>query len=372
MDQTIRMNLEKEHTPFRGNPALDSRDVIHLAELSYGKLELRLEHLGISIDSKMDEFAEAAYRVMTETLWLERPARQELILHARTLFSALYGVDPEVVELDLELVDPEQVEFDPQNMTPPLTLTENDPELALEIHKRHLINLFIQGAASRSQDLIFMMKDEIELISPRLFELYQEVMARGDHAYWHMKEDVREQAQGSSANATKRNQSDLPEKNGTQTGSRSLIFGLVRLWNQITTGVTQAIRSLTNKNSNLGQEILQPPTGTSQVDPRTEPAQIRARAICLPILLHEMGKGWAELLALHGLPKDPIVRAEVLRQADAVSNEAWGLRLGPEAWDRLLAHLGKSDPRERNRRIKKLFSLPADEFHREVRTFLST
>ena len=57
-----------------------------------------------------------------------------------------------------------------------------------------------------------------------------------------------------------------------------------------------------------------------------------------PMLSHELMKGTAELICLHGLNElDPETYDAVVEAADRVEYEWWQLQAGPELWRRLLA-----------------------------------
>ena len=99
-----------------------------------------------------------------------------------------------------------------------------------------------------------------------------------------------------------------------------------------------------------------PPAGTVQVSHETTPPLITARAISIPLLLHEASKGCLELAAMWGLPGacndeetpsslanyDQALRTEVLKRADNRQFEASDLTLGVDLWQEKFGHLRSS------------------------------
>jgi hypothetical protein len=86
--------------------------------------------------------------------------------------------------------------------------------------------------------------------------------------------------------------------------------------------------------------------------------KVVGKSICLPLLIHELVKGTAELVCIHGLNRlSDEVYDQVTAEADQLEYEVWLLQAGPEAWRRLLAavppgvpiaqvlmHLSRLDP----------------------------
>jgi hypothetical protein len=87
---------------------------------------------------------------------------------------------------------------------------------------------------------------------------------------------------------------------------------------------------------------------------------VMAQAIIWPLLVHELVKGTAELVCLHGLNElDAETYGNVVRAADKLEEEVWLMQAGAELWRRLLAalppgsslpmtlmHLAKLPPRQ--------------------------
>ncbi len=73
--------------------------------------------------------------------------------------------------------------------------------------------------------------------------------------------------------------------------------------------------------------------------------KVVAKSWFWPLVVHELIKGTAELVCLHGLNTlEESTYEYVMRQADHIEYETWMLQAGPELWRRLLAVLPKHAP----------------------------
>ena len=85
--------------------------------------------------------------------------------------------------------------------------------------------------------------------------------------------------------------------------------------------------------------------GYGGVQREGERFKVMGKAICLPLLTHELTKGTAELICLHGLNDlDDETYEKVTAEADQLEYETWLLQAGPEMWRRLLAVLPTGRP----------------------------
>lgn len=64
-----------------------------------------------------------------------------------------------------------------------------------------------------------------------------------------------------------------------------------------------------------------------------EKTVINAQGIIFPFLLNEVIRGFIELFASHGLPKDNAKASYIISQSDFLLAEPWDLRFGVELWD---------------------------------------
>lgn len=88
---------------------------------------------------------------------------------------------------------------------------------------------------------------------------------------------------------------------------------------------------------------------------------IDAQGLIFPFLLNETVRGFFELFASHGLPKDNSKANYIVSQADFLIAEPWDLRLGVGLWDKL--SVGLDDTTLYPYFFKNLCSLKIDEFN---------
>ena len=210
-----------------------------------------------------------------------------------------FFIAPEQVKLSGKLVDLIDEPAPPPPAPRPNHIAPCD--YAAEVHKRLVINTLIQGAAHRAQYRFLLEKNDLEEISPGLTEKYRRHMTLADQGIW------------------------VGDEGGLDLQGFD-IRGLVSL------------------------------------DCSTKPPTINARATSFPLLIHELAKGAMELLALHGLPQDARFRKAVLQEADRPELEFWGLRLGGGLFASIMEALPVEALPQRAAYLRKLFSLPANEF----------
>lgn len=91
-------------------------------------------------------------------------------------------------------------------------------------------------------------------------------------------------------------------------------------------------------NSTAGRMMRCAVAGYSQVEREGDRFAVRAVAVTWILLLHELVKGVAELVCLHGTAKmEDDLYAAAIEGADVLEQEHWLMQAGAEAWRRLLA-----------------------------------
>ena len=95
-----------------------------------------------------------------------------------------------------------------------------------------------------------------------------------------------------------------------------------------------------------------------------EAAEIHARGIVFPILLHETMRGVAEIIASYGLPDDMNEARRITNISDAIENDPWNMRIGPVMWDRLCSALDSIESEDFPYFFKGLVTVPAPEFEK--------
>ena len=108
-----------------------------------------------------------------------------------------------------------------------------------------------------------------------------------------------------------------------------------RLEGEISTN-TQ-IANIRDPNTWRGKVLRVFAAGWGGVEQREQGMVVVARAMCWPLLVHELVKGTAELICLHGLanlPEDQYT--QVIEAADHIEFESWHMQTGVTLWRNLL------------------------------------
>jgi hypothetical protein len=109
------------------------------------------------------------------------------------------------------------------------------------------------------------------------------------------------------------------------------------------------------------------PGGTSEMvyDEDKEQFIIKARAICFPVLVHEIVKGLYEIVGTEGFGADKEKNQAIVNAVDKLSNEPNDLRFGKFIYDAVsdLYNSGNvNDPRVRELLFTEIYKLPEEEF----------
>lgn len=280
-----------------------------------------------------------------------------------------------------------------------------DGELLAEINKRLTLNLLIQGAATHTfLTAHYLVSDELHEIHPRLVRLYDRIAVAVLLNYWHgdmvlitgrsgrfwrrirrpdhpfarhplLVEHGPELAAATRRAAEQRAWSKqivaLPgvscahslgllaqtlyherrhkrRLEGLARRATSEIWGIPpdRLKAELTRPAPYG--NFLQRRTVASAMIQSAAVGFSSVVREGSRLRVAAQAIIWPLLVHELVKGTAELVCLHGLNGlDDETYVSVVRQADKLEEEGWLMQAGAELWRRLLAVLpaGASLPR---------------------------
>lgn len=247
------------------------------------------------------------HRLAVETIRTQQPDQEALTASAEQLMREEFSVNPDELRIEAKLVRHGSIGVPPPSYGRKREV-DLEPQLEREVAKRRFVNALIQGGANAVQERFFL-NDHLDADSRTTF---QKMIAFGDMQYWMI--DPREQ---------------------TRQASSTFSVG--------------------------GDSCLQFPQESD------EPITVQAQAVSYPVLLHEVGKGALEALALHGLPENDELRQQVINHADGREFEQWDLRIGIALWRRFNAALQTEDLQIRNHIFRELVSLPADEFFQAVR-----
>jgi hypothetical protein len=274
-------------------------------------------------------------------------------------------------------------------------------ELLQQTNKRLTLNLLIQGAAAHAfLTAHHLVKDDLEAIRPGLTELYDKVTVSAYLNYWigdlvlvcgmparfwgrtyryghpfrrhqllatHGGELSKASKHYLLARGAKKRIVSIPLAHSVQMywlvakvawaerGIKAPLAELAkrataRIWgideSRLEAEITTNVRwgNLKSPKTRIGRLLQQAAIGWGGVERRDGQFKVVAKAWNWPLVLHELVKGTAELICLHGLNTlDDETYTAITDEADQIEYELWLLQAGQEMWRRLLSVL----PRER-------------------------
>jgi len=251
--------------------------------------------------------------VLDEIIDAEEGYRDELEMVAAQMVTDAYPIidyaniriDAKIVGLnDLDIPNPP-----PQDDPALPDFGEDDPEKMKA--KRRIINGITQGASIRGAFGFMLFKEYLDDINPSLVEKYNEIL--------------------------------------------KLAFGIYDDENAIA-----MLLAMIAQNQNM-------PGGESEMEYDEETGQfvIKARALCFPMLVHEIVKGLYEIVGTKGFSADREKNQAIVNAVDKLSNEPNDLRFGKFLYDainKIYAESDINDARVRELFFGKVYELPDDEF----------
>jgi hypothetical protein len=191
-----------------------------------------------------------------------------------------------------------------------LQIAQIAQELDLEVQKRRMVNMMIQGNAMNKMQAYHLAQQQIDAIDPRLMNLYGVLTSVGEFAYWVFPEAMQKQGMGQ----------------GTGAGGAAHV--------------------------NRGEDGV---------------PEIVAQGVTFPMLVHELVKGLMEYISFDE-DMDAETRAHVSGQADTLDNELMDIKLGPAAWRTIVDQI---DDQELIPYVyDHLVRLPPNEFNTTMQTLL--
>jgi hypothetical protein len=251
--------------------------------------------------------------VLDEIIQAEDGYRDELEMVAAQMVTDAYPIiDYANIKIDAKIVDMSDIKLpEPDKEQDPSLpdFGEDDPEKLKA--KRRIINGITQGASIRGAFGFLLFKEYLDAINPELVAKYSEIL--------------------------------------------KLSFGIYDDENAIA-----MLLALIAQNQNM-------PGGESEMeyDEENEQFVIKARAICFPMLVHEIVKGLYEIVGTEGFSADKEKNQAIVGAVDKLSNEPRDLQYGKFIYDAISAVYNQSqidDPRVRELFFASLYKLPDNEF----------
>lgn len=313
MNPQLKSKIERGETPMSQSPFIPKKgegDRQSFEEIAASKrfrdVVQKLErYLGVNVPNNMMGLQMMMMQLLQQVMRFESTRKEELENLAKELVSN-------------ELVDPkyaEFIKFDPKLVgmgqagsenfqSEPEEFSSEDIELAFEdsgedleefvdafeqfdylVAKRRFMNAIIQGAAKKGHYMFELIRDGLEEMEPGITDKYGALMAMNDYLYWLLPPDMMEQMAAAGQNM----------------------------------GGSEEVEMETDEEGNETGNFV-----------------VKAKAVMFPILVHELIKGYYDILGAGSIPEDPIQGQMVKAKADVLTGEIFDIIIGTYLWEKLL------------------------------------
>ena len=246
--------------------------------------------------------------VLNEIIDVEDGYRDELEMVAAQMATDAYPIiDYANIKIDAKIVGMGDLDIQPGEGE---VSADNAPAEA-EKAKRRIINGITQGASIRGAFGFMLFKEYLDQINPALVDKYNEIL--------------------------------------------KLAFGIYDDENAI----AMMLAALAQGAKMQGGE------SEMEYDEENEQFVIKAKAICFPMLVHEIVKGLYEIVGTEGFGADKEKNQAIVGAVDKLSNEPRDLQYGKFIYDAISAIYNESDvddPRVRELFFAEVYKLIDDEF----------
>jgi len=247
--------------------------------------------------------------LLGEIIQAEDGYRDELEMVAAQMVTDAYPIiDYANIKIDGKIVGLGDLDI-PQGGGGEVSIDNTPPEA--EKAKRRIINGITQGASIRGAFGFMLFKEYLDQLSPELVEKYNEIL--------------------------------------------KLAFGIYDDENAI----AMMLAALAQGQKMQGGE------SEMEYDEENEQFVIKARAICFPMLVHEIVKGLYEIVGTEGFGADKEKNQAIVGAVDKLSNEPNDLRFGKFFYDAISKLYNESDiedARVRELFFAEIYKLGEDEF----------
>jgi len=259
-------------------------------------------------DKNLMQTLRRSQELLSQIIEAEADYHTELELIAKIMATDAYPIiDYANIKIDAK-IDPNDTSL--PEMGDEETPSEETPPAADE-KKRRIINGITQGSSIRGSFGFLMFREYLDDLDPALVDNYSEVLK----TIWATYDDENAIAMMLAAVA----------QNSSMAGGQSDIV----------------------------------------YDEEKEQFIIRARAICFPILLHEIIKGLYEIVGTEGFGADKERNKQIISKVDKISNEPHDLQYGKFIYDglnKLYAEWNGDDARVRELFIAEVYKLEDEDF----------
>jgi len=248
--------------------------------------------------------------LLGEIVQAEEGYRDELEMVAAQMVTDAYPIiDYANIKIDAKIVGLNDLDIQPGGGE--VSLDDMPETEETEKAKRRIINGITQGASIRGAFGFMLFREYLDQISPELVDKYSEIL--------------------------------------------KLAFGVYDDENAI----AMMLAALAQGQKMQGGE------SEMEYDEENEQFVIKARAICFPMLVHEIVKGLYEIVGTEGFGSDKEKNQAIVGAVDKLSNEPRDLQYGKFIYDAISALYNESnidDPRVRELFFAEVYKLIDDEF----------
>lgn len=239
-------------------------------------------------------------RLLQEVMSIETPYRTELETIAEIAIKEAFPIIKEMnIKIDAKIEDPGGMSINQQEKQEDIDLEDIARKRGLD--KRRIINSITQGASIRGTKAYYFFRELIDDLDNTLVEKYNQLL---DDAYGIYDDD----------NAIAMMLAMMSQNTGRQGGEAEAE------WNH-----------------------------------ETGELKIIARAVCFPILVHEIVKGLYEIISTQGFSKDAESNKAIAQSVDKAQNEPEDLRYGKFIYDAINTLLTKYKPGEDISPVREYF-----------------
>lgn len=319
MNPNLEKQLRKREHSLGNHPIFPESDESHFEEKLLSKrfdevLKNYKRHHEVDMINPNDVKVNTM-KLANDIMKIESPNKDVLISLAVNMIREEFDITEDDVTIEAKLTTKISL-GDIRNNPNPISISdmefENHDSIASankEVYKRRFINALIQGACKKCNHMFHLLDDELMSVDYRLPKLYSKLMSAADYSYL-IFDDSEPKVAGGIVEVT------LPKKDGDKP-------------------------------------------------------KIKAEAMTLPVLIHELVKGVMELLSVHGLPEDSKIREYTLGKADFLNAETWDMRLGPVLWERFTNLIDADNFHNKHHIFYELVKLPVDEFNKAMREIMA-
>lgn len=154
-----------------------------------------------------------------------------------------------------------------------------------KVAKRRFFNAITQGFAKKGHFMFELVRDRLEQMQPGITDKYGALMAMNDYLYWMLPPEMMEAMASQQQNIAGEEEVDFEkDEEGNETGNMV----------------------------------------------------IKAKGVMFPIIVHELLKGYMDLILAPSLPKDAVQAQMVRAKADTLVNEIFDIIVGVYLWEKLI------------------------------------